>query len=437
MTETVVVGIDLGSGGARAVAVDADGTVRAWTYERFPEASSWPTGRADPGAWLDGLGRAIAAVEVPGARVAAIAVGGQSPTTVPMSGELAVTCRHPAGNGLSLRGQHLAQRAYLEDELGRSIVPAQIWDWALRRLGAGEIQGLWPDEEVLPGYGEPVMIGTVIGECDGRVGAPAGTPLVSASNDAYMSFWAGGLGVPGRGHDPGGRTGGIGVAVAAEDRPESLFGFSSAVAGVDVVGGPVNGHGELLDWWAGLCGRTIPEVLELAATAPPGSDGVVVLPYHDGERAPRWDSRLRGEIHDLRFRTGPAEVSRAVLEAAAYGLRHIHESLQAEGVSMELMVCAGSPARSQLWNSIKASVLEVPVDVPERPEQLSAYGCALAAGAAVGWWEGVGAPSMSSWPKLPMTRMEPEPSDAYHDGYARFLQAGDAAVARLSELDDR
>jgi xylulokinase len=164
---------------------------------------------------------------------------------------------------------------------------------------------------------------------------------------------------------------------------------------------------------------------------------VVVLPYHDGERAPRWDSRLRGEIHDLRFRTGPAEVSRAVLEAAAYGLRHIHESLQAEGVSMELMVCAGSPARSELWNSIKASVLEVPVDVPESPEQLSAYGCALAAGAAVGWWDGVGASSMSSWPKLPMTRIEPEPSAAYHEGYARFLEAGDAAVARLSEVDDR
>ena len=390
MTETVVIGIDLGSSGARAAAVSADGTVRAWTHEQFPEAASWPPGRADPGAWFDGLGRALRAVAVADADVAAISIGGQSPTTVPMTGELAVTCRHPVGSGMSLREQHLAQREFLEHDLGRAIVPAQIWDWALRCMGAGEIQGLWPAEQVLLGYGDPVTIGTVVGHSDGSMGVTVGTPLVSASNDAYMSFWAGGLGVPGRGHDPGGRTGGIGVAVAAEDRPEELFGFRSIVAGVEVVGGPVNGHGELLDWWAGVSNRPITDVLELAETVPPGSDGVLVLPYHDGERAPRWEPRLRGEILGLSFGAGVAQIGRAVLESAAYGLRHIHEELRAAGVSMEVLGCGGSPAKSHLWNSIKASVLEVPVEVPDRPEQLSAYGCALAAGAAVGWWDGVG-----------------------------------------------
>ena len=427
---TVVIGVDLGSSGARAVAVTPDGTVKAWTHQHFAEAGAWPGGRADPEIWRAGLERALTRVRE-GLEIAAVAVGGQSPTTVPMSHELAVTCQHPVGNGLGRIGQHLAQREFLENELGYEIIAAQSWDWALRQLGADDIQGLWPDEDEIPGYGRPVAVGAVIGPGDGSLGLPVGTPLVSASNDAYMSFWAGGLGVPGRGHDPGGRTGGIGVAVAAADRPASLIGFESIVAGVEIVGGPVNGHGEGLEWWADLSGLSIGDLLERAAGVSPGADGVLVLPYHDGERTPRWEPRLRGEIHGLSFTTGVAEVTRAVLEGAAFGLRHICEELEGAGIAMNVLGVGGSPARSRLWSSIKASVLEVPVEVPERPEQLSAHGCALAAGAAVGWWEGVGAATMDSWPLVPMTRIDPEPDPAYRDAYRRFVEAGDAAVARL------
>ena len=437
MTE-VALGVDLGTGGARAAALDSAGAVRLWMYEPFDGAASWPAGRADPAAWLDGLGRLLARLGEEGHEIAAISIGGQSPTTVPLAGGgaeavgMAVTCRHPAGIGLDRTGQHLAQLDYLRAEMGDEIRGAQIWDWALRRLGAGEIQGLWPTEEPIPGYGDAVAVGTVIGRCDGSLGVASGTPLVSASNDAYMSFWSGGLGTPSRGHDPGGSTGGVGVAIASADRPPELFGFPSPVAGVEVVGGPVNGHGQLLEWWSRVSGRPIAELLALAADVPPGAGGVVVLPYHGGERAPRWEPHLRGEIHGLSFDAGAAEIARAVLEGAAYGLRHIRDGLEAAGVGMDVMCCAGSPALSRLWCSIKASVLEVVVEVPDRPEQLSAHGCALAAGAALGWWEGVGAVSMDSWPLVPMSRIEPVPDDAYRAGYERFVALGDAAVARLA-----
>ena len=435
----VVVGVDLGTGGARAVALARGGSVRLWMYEPFDGAGSWPPGRADPAAWLDGLARLLARVGEAGLEIAAVGIGGQSPTTVPLVAPgagtgtvgMAVTCSHPAGNGLHRTEQHLAQLDFLRRESDRPVAGAQIWDWALRCLGAGDVQGLWPGEEEIPGYGEAVSVGVVVGYCDGSLGVGAGTPLVSASNDAYMSFWAGGLGTPGRGHDPGGRTGGIGVAVAAAERPSTLVGYLSPVAGVEVVGGPVNGHGELLDWWSAVSGRPLVEVLSLAASVPPGAGGVLVLPYHDGERAPRWAPRLRGEIHGLSFGSGAAEISRAVLESAAFGLRHIQQELRSAGVTMDVMCCAGSPARSRLWCSIKASVLEVPVEVPERPEQLSAHGCALAAGAALDWWDGIGATSMDSWPLAAMTRIEPSPDEAYRVGYERFVALGDAAAARL------
>ena len=252
--DPVVVGVDLGTGGARAVALARDGDVKLWMYEAFEGAGGWPAGRADPAAWLAGLGRLLARVNDSGLEIAAVGVGGQSPTTVPLDGDggsatagLAATCRHPAGNGLGRTEHHLAQLEFLSDELGRPLAGAQIWDWALRCLGAGDIQGLWPGEETIPGYGERVEVGAVIGHCDGALGLAAGTPLVSASNDAYMSFWAGGLGTHRRGHDPGGRTGGLGVAVAATKRPPEMMAFFSPVAGVEVVGGATNGHGQLLE----------------------------------------------------------------------------------------------------------------------------------------------------------------------------------------------
>ena len=218
------------------MALAPDGDVKLWMYEPFEGAASCPPGRADPAAWLDGLGRLLARVNDSGLEIAAVGVGGQSPTTVPLCADaqgtdvvgLAATCRHPAGNGLDRTGQHLAQLEFLSNELGRPLAGAQIWDWALRCLGAGDVQGLWPGEETIPDYGERVEVGTVIGVCDGSLGLAAGTPLVSASNDAYMSFWAGGLVTPGRGHDPGGRTGGLGVAVAGRQSVPPRCSGSSA-----------------------------------------------------------------------------------------------------------------------------------------------------------------------------------------------------------------
>ena len=104
---SVVLGVDLGTGGARAVALARGGSVRLWMYEPFEGADSWPAGRADPAAWLDGLGRLLARVDEAGLPVAAVGVGGQSPTTVPLPDDRsrdpvgwAATCRHPAGIGL-------------------------------------------------------------------------------------------------------------------------------------------------------------------------------------------------------------------------------------------------------------------------------------------------------------------------------------------------
>jgi sugar (pentulose or hexulose) kinase len=293
------------------------------------------------------------------------------------------------------------------------------------------VQSRWPGDPPLDGYGEVVATGRAVGEADGTCGVPAGTPLAGGAQDAYLACWAAGTVVPGRALDPGGRTGGLAVAVDAGRRPAGLYAMPSAAPGVDLVGGPVAAHGLMVEWLARTLGRRESELLALAADVPAGARGVLVLPYLEGERAPRWRRELRAEVVGLGSEHGPPELARAVLEGAAYGLAHIAAELAADGVGIDVLLCGGSPARSELWCQIKADVLGVPVEVPTETD-LAAYGAALAAGAVAGWWPAPGEGGAGSWPCIPTRTLAPDPRGAYADGYDRFVALGDAAVARLA-----
>lgn len=447
-----VVGVDLGSNSARAVAIDPSGRVLGAATGGYPGAASWPEGRADPQGWLDGVVEAVTTLagRVTG-RPEAICIGGQSPTTVPRDGGLAVTCRHPAGVTGSPVEQHHAQRAVL----GPGAEPRQVYDWLTARLGAEERQSRWPGDPSLEGYGRRATTGEVIGVTgDGRglagvftaggghpdpghpgragwPGLPAGVPLVAGAQDAYLAFWAGGIDTPGRALDPGGRTGGLAVAIASSEAHGDLYTLAGPARGVDIVGGPVSSHGLMLEWLTAVTGRPVPELLELAESVPAGADGVIVLPYLEGERAPRWNRGLRAEIVGLSSGCGPGHLARAVLEGAAYGLRSIADSLPAP---LDVLVCAGSPARSRLWCQIKADVLEVPVEIPAETD-LAAYGAALAAGAGAGWWPKPGTASGGSWPRPPVTVLEPSLRSVYRETYRRFVSLGDAAEHRLTDKE--
>ncbi|MCW2943161.1 MAG: hypothetical protein JWN00_6146 [Actinomycetia bacterium] len=438
MTTPVAVGVDLGSNSARAVALDPDGRVLGSARGPYPGAESWPAGRAVPEGWLAGVVAALGTLagEVPGTRrPAALCLGGQSPTTVPDGGGLAVTCRHPAGVTGSPEEQHLAQAELLRTEYGPALAPVQVYDWLSARLGAGPAQSRWPGDPELHGYGPVVATGERLGTTDGGHGLPAGIPLIAGAQDAYLAIWAAGVDAPGRALDPGGRTGGLAVAVSTGDRKAGMYALRSAAAGVDVVGGPVSGHGLTLEWLCALTGRPLTELLAAAAAVPPGAGDVLVLPYLEGERAPRWNRELRGEIVGLNASSGPGEITRAALEGAAYGLAHIAEELRGQGAGLDVLVCAGAPARSPLWCAIKASVLEVPVEVPAETD-LAAYGAALAAGAGAGWWPRPGAGASGDWPLPAVTVIHPEPDPAYRRMYRRFVALGDAAELRQKHEEE-
>lgn len=431
MTEPVVVGVDIGSSAARAVAANRNGDIVAMSSATYGRRQL-PRGEEDPNTWLVGMCEALDRLESPDPQ--AICVGGHGPTTVSSDGQRALTFRHPSAEIGTPREQHAAQTRQLKEMLGESIEPRQLWDWALAQLGgSGGTQSVWPQSDPLPGFGDPVPVGTVVGHTDGSNGIPAGIALVPGSNDGYMTAWAGGIDAPGRAFDPGGKTGGFGLAVDATKHPETAeYGMRSAVPNVNIVGGPVAAHGAMIDWWAGITGRSVPDLIKLASDVDAGAHGVMVLPFFEGERAPRWNPALRGEIHGLHIDHDIAVVSRAILESTGYGLAHIARDLAAQGMHATRVVCSGKASTSRVWVAIKASILELPVDVPDCDE-MAAYGAVLGAGAGVGWWPRPGEGKASDWPIPTMTTVEPEPDKIYREGLERFIELGDAAADRLCE----
>jgi len=422
------VGVDVGTGGARAVALDPAGTsVAAAEVSTAVPAQPDELIRAAP--LLDALRAAVADLmrRRPDVRPLALAVGAQGPTTVDRRSGLALTYRSRFGKDRPPVEQYEAQRQALAASGGGPIEPSQLWDWLLEQLGAEPHHGRWPGTEAVAGFGSVRRTGERVGIATrGRLAVDGDVLLVAGAVDTLLAQWGAGLDRPGRALDAGGRSGGLAVAASSGTRVAGLWAHAAAAVGIDILGAPVSAHGLSMEWLATVSGRPIGELLQSAAAVEPGARGLVFLPYLEGERAPRFDPGLRGVLAGLDGQTTLPELARAVLEGSAYGLAHIASIMGQAGVAIEVLICGGRPAQSELWSGIKSAVLEVPV---ERSDiDLAAYGAALAAGSAVGWWPRPGEGGAGSWPRPAMSRTAAESDTRYRAGLRRFIAVGDAAA---------
>lgn len=99
----------------------------------------------------------------------------------------------------------------------------------------------------------------------------------------------------------------------------------------------------------------------------PGSDALVVLPYFMGERSPIWDQNATGVFFGLTLGHKRSHIYHAILEAVAYSLRDIMESMELEGARPEKIVLVGGGSRSLIWKQVFADVTGLPVYTPVNP----------------------------------------------------------------------
>ncbi len=405
--EPLVLALDLGTGRLKAGLVGLDGSVDAWAISSYPSHVAGDRGEQDPNDWWAALVAAVGQLGSSTSRVAAVAVVGQGPTCVATDERGAAT--RPAITWLDRRAVDeasiLAAAAGVAPWL-LGILPAALWierhepeiaastahylsawEWLAMRLSgvpaatrsAGQVtvEPTILDRVGLPSTKIPptVASGTPIGELTvaaaAELGLAPGVPVIAGLNDAYASCLGAGLLDPGDAIDTGGRSGGIAVYTADEPTVPGAWIAPAPIEGRWLVGGAMAATGQSLDWlMEEVFGgdRPLEGLLDEAALVPPGSDGLVFLPYLAGERSPIWDPAARGAFVGLTLAHRQAHLVRSVLEASAFADRHVLEPILAAGLPVrELRVCGGN-ARSRLWNQIKADVLGIPVAVPAVPD---------------------------------------------------------------------
>jgi gluconokinase len=234
-----------------------------------------------------------------------------------------------------------------------------------------------------------------------RVGLPTATPVVVGAADGPL----GNLGTGALGAGVVGLSLGTSGAVRMVVRepvvdPHGRLFCYALTDNAWVIGGAVSNGGAVARWAGGVFGHELrppsggaadAALLELAASVPAGSDGLVMLPYLLAERAPLWDPDLSGAFLGIRHAHTRGHFVRAAVEGVALQLSTIVDQLS----SLEPVTsvrATGGVFRSPLWRSVVAGVLDRPVHVTGGAEG-SALGAAalalLATGRAVGLLEAV------------------------------------------------
>ena len=186
---------------------------------------------------------------------------------------------------------------------------------------------------------------------------PQEAVAVVATMDAWGNLYGSGVVEPGQAMEVAGTSEIIGVL---SDRTESTPGVVTfpPIDGAYLHAGPTQAGGDALRWFADVHALDLETALASAAAAPPGSLGLVFLPYLAGERAPLWDADARGIFFGLSSDHSRAHEARAVLEGVAFSARHLLEILEtAARLRVDALASSGGGARSDLWCQIKANVL--------------------------------------------------------------------------------
>ncbi|MBA2273412.1 MAG: FGGY-family carbohydrate kinase [Actinobacteria bacterium] len=222
------------------------------------------------------------------------------------------------------------------------------------------------------------------------------------------------------------------VEVLSQARPDHrLWSTVSLFAGTHNLAGGMAASGALTSWFKDVVGLSYETLIQEAAESSSGSNGLVVLPYFAGERAPLFDTRARGVICGLNLGHTRGDLYRALLEGTAFGVQHILEVMSEAGGTGRRIVAVGGGTKGGLWTEIVSNVIEMPQDLPEVGIGAS-YGDAFLAAVATGLAE-----PGDEWNSV-AHRVEPnsEHRDVYDELYATYRELYPATREHLHALAD-
>ncbi len=462
---TALVGLDVGTSAAKAIALSPDGAVLARAevpYELSVPRHGWA--EQDPEDWWRASEQALAEL---GVQPAGIGLTGQMHGLVVLDGADRVL--RPA---ILWNDQRTAAEcAEIEEHLGRErlirltgnraltgfTAPKLLWlrrhepdvyariahvllpkDYVRLRLtgeratDVSDASGTllfdvlgrrWSDEVVAALRLDPAWLPQALESPEPSGTTPDGVVVAAGAGDQAAGALGVGVDRPGPMSVVLGTSGVVFAALPeyAFDTEGRVHAFCHAVPGGWHAMGVMLSAAGALGWLRQALGTTESyDVLTAEASAwPPTVEGLTFLPYLAGERTPHADPGARGAFAGLSLRHDRGALVRAVLEGVAYGLRDCLDLLRELGVHVDVGRASGGGSRSELWLRIVASVLDLRLERTQA-EEGAAFGAALLAGVAAGTFRDVHE-AVAACVRV-RDGIDPDPAwqPTYEDGLRRF-----------------
>lgn len=174
-------------------------------------------------------------------------------------------------------------------------------------------------------------------------------------------------------------------------------------------------------WWMDEILRTTAYEQEQRSITKLGENKVFYLPYLMGERSPHNDPKARATFTGMTMDTTREDMTLAVLEGVAFGLRDSLEVARKLGISIQRSKICGGGAKSSLWTKIVANVMNLSLDIIESEEGPS-YGAAMLAAVGCGVFETVEEAASKLVKVIATVEPEQELVDKYEKCYQQFKQ---------------
>ena len=471
MTAPILVGIDIGTTGLKAVALDSAGRLLREQAARYPTRLAGRAAEQDAPDWWRAACHALPTV-VTDTPVLGVAITSQAPTLVAVD-----TTGQPCGPALTWADRRATREAreiaaiaegrngpdpyhgtakllwwrrHRHDlDTAHAVLAAN--GYMVRRLtgeytlddSTAALMQAWDDgfPPALADAGVPVgslpdavpcltLVGKVTAEAAQHTGLPADTPVAAGGIDAVGAALEAGVLAPG---DPTVEmTGFSTVTVQAAPRGTRIPGMIHSrhcLPDTDLLLSAQTSTGAVKDWLCRLTNRTPADCDDQLPADRPGR--LLLVPSFAGERTPTWATTARGAVAGLDLDVTPGDLMLAVYEGTALALRECLDILGRHTPSSLTLRCVGGGARSVAWLHVKADVLGRPVEVPASGHG-AAVGAGLLAGLAVGHFTTAG--DLRSLTAGTRARYLPDPG--HHAAYTTRLELFRQLRDSLPDLDD-
>jgi len=435
----MLLGIDLGTGSAKALLLATDGSVMGEASSSYPVRAPHPGwAESEPEDWWLAVASAVRkAVGNHADRVQAIALSGQmhgvvlasesgqplrpailwadtrssatlntyhsldaailerlgNPVTAGMAGATLLWLREHEATVYSEARWALQPKDWLRlrmtgevatepsDASGTLLYDVVSDNWAREAIWALNLRSDWLPK-IIPSSAISGYLTTIASE---HLGLRVGLPVIAGAADTAAAALGNGLLEPGLVQ----LTIGTGAQIITP-RSQPIIDphgrthlYRAAVPNQWYSLAAMQNAGLALEWVRGILGLSWQEVYTKAFSVPPGCEGLTFLPYLTGERTPHLDPYVRGAWVGLGLHHTQAHLMRAALEGVAFALRQGFEALEATGFKATELRLAGGGTAEMSWKQLLTDVLRIPL-YATTVAAASARGAALLAGIGIG-----------------------------------------------------